>query len=159
MIENLLRNWEANSSINLVLLKELPEDTLGLSADKGARAIGDILMHMTKVRSQWLKAIAPDLIQGHTQPAKAGRKVIPSGEDIRTAHQQTAAAVTSLIQRTGDPEGRIKAFKPGLMAFIFYLVAHDAHHRGQILLTMRLCDHRPDQKLTYGIWEWSKYMK
>jgi DinB family protein len=60
MIENLLRNWEANSSINLVLLKELPEDTLGLSADKGARAIGDILMHMTKVRSQWLKAIAPD---------------------------------------------------------------------------------------------------
>jgi uncharacterized damage-inducible protein DinB len=158
MIENLMHNWQANCSINLDLLEAVPEETLGLSAGKGARAVGEILMHMANVRNQWLKAITPDLIKGHGRPAKLDKKTGPSKKDIRAAIEQTAAAVKLLIQQTGDSAGTIKAFKPDLMAFIFYLIAHDAHHRGQVLLTLRLCGHRLNRQLAYGIWDWSKHM-
>ncbi|HEV2964429.1 MAG TPA: DinB family protein [Candidatus Angelobacter sp.] len=159
MIKDLERNWNANCSMNLALLKEIPEEALNLSAGKGARTVRDILMHMPKVRNQWLKAIAADLVKSQEKAAKAANKAGSSEKDILAAHKETAVAVKTLILRTGDPTAKIKAFKPDLLAFIFYIVAHDAHHRGQVLLTLRVCGHRASQDLSYGIWDWGKHMQ
>jgi uncharacterized damage-inducible protein DinB len=158
MIENLVGNWRANCSINLGLLEAIVEENLELSAGK-ARTVSQNFLHMASVRFQWLKAIAPDLIKANTKAEKSDKKSQPSKKDIRAALEQSANAVKLLIQRTTDPEGKLKGYKPDLMAFVFYLVAHDAHHRGQIVLTLRLCNHRLDEKVTYGIWEWAKHIQ
>ena len=65
-----------------------------------------------------------------------------SGEAIATLIEQSLAA------------GRVKGFKPHPAAFLGYLVSHEAHHRGQAVLTLGL-DGRPvDRKVLYGLWEW-----
>lgn len=37
-----------------------------------------------------------------------------------------------------------------------YFVAHEGHHRGQIVMLARQVGHRLPVEVTGGIWEWSK---
>jgi uncharacterized damage-inducible protein DinB len=39
---------------------------------------------------------------------------------------------------------------------IGYFIAHESHHRGSILLTLKQCGHGPDQLVKYAIWDWEK---
>ena len=51
-------------------------------------------------------------------------------------------------------DGRIKGFKPDAASFFAYLVAHDAHHRGQIAMLARQLGHPVSQSVMFGMWEW-----
>ena len=33
-------------------------------------------------------------------------------------------------------------------------IAHESHHRGSILLTLKQSGHKVSQEVAYGIWEW-----
>ena len=50
--------------------------------------------------------------------------------------------------------GRIKNFRPDVAGFLGYLIAHDAHHRGQIAMLARQIGHPLPQKTMFGMWEW-----
>ena len=45
-------------------------------------------------------------------------------------------------------------FAPRWLAFLGYLLAHDAHHRGQITMLARQVGHPLSQSAMYGLWEW-----
>jgi uncharacterized damage-inducible protein DinB len=150
MIKSLVQSWQANHNINLFMLDEIVPEALQTTAVERGRTVEQMLLHMADVRNKWLAAMAPELMKASS--AKNGGD---AKEKARIALEQSAAAVQKLIEQTGDPEGKVKGFKPNLMAFVFYLTAHDAHHRGQILLTLRLGGHRLDSKISYGMWDWA----
>jgi uncharacterized damage-inducible protein DinB len=50
--------------------------------------------------------------------------------------------------------GKVKNFKPGVVAFLGYVIAHESHHRGQIILSLKQSGHSVSKKVGYGIWEW-----
>ena len=54
----------------------------------------------------------------------------------------------------GVPKRR--GFKKGLPAYLAYFVAHESHHRGNILLTLKQCGHNLDKDLRYQIWDWDR---
>jgi uncharacterized damage-inducible protein DinB len=58
------------------------------------------------------------------------------------------------LQLKGFAEGRIKGFNPQLAAFLSYIIAHESHDRGQIMLSLKLCGHPIDKKVQFGLWEW-----
>jgi len=64
----------------------------------------------------------------------------------------SAKAVETLIDNAVD--GKIKGFKPHATAFLGYLISHESHHRGQIMLALKQSGHAVDQKTQYGLWEW-----
>ena len=46
--------------------------------------------------------------------------------------------------------------KKGVVSMLGYFIAHESHHRGSILLTLKECGHKVDQKVQYKIWDWDR---
>lgn len=46
--------------------------------------------------------------------------------------------------------------KRGLGVSVAYFIAHESHHRGSIMLTLKQCGHKLDKSTSYGIWDWDR---
>ena len=55
---------------------------------------------------------------------------------------QKAGTISELLER-GFTTGRVKGFKPHPEAFLGYMIAHEAYHRGQIILILKENGHIP----------------
>jgi uncharacterized damage-inducible protein DinB len=73
--------------------------------------------------------------------------------EVRAALEASAAAMTEFL-RGALETGRVSGFKPDAWAFHAYLIAHEAHHRGQMTQLARLVGHPIEQKVNFGLWEW-----
>jgi hypothetical protein len=70
---------------------------------------------------------------------------LASGERVESFFEQCVAGV---------PKRR--CFKKGIVAHLGYFIAHESHHRGSILLTLKQCGQKLDQATQYAIWNWDK---
>lgn len=75
-------------------------------------------------------------------------------EALATALTASGKAVEVLLRKSLASGGRIKGFKPHAAAFLGYLISHESHHRGQIVLTLKQAGHPVDKKTAFGLWEW-----
>jgi uncharacterized damage-inducible protein DinB len=145
----LTETWEIHNRINLYLLDSIAEPYLAdISASKG-RTVGEQFAHIHNVRLMWLKASEPALLDG---PAKIEKEQIRK-EILKAALTASGTALEQLFEKT-TPDGKIKGFKPHASGFLGYLISHESHHRGQIMLTLKQSGHPVDKKIQFGIWEW-----
>lgn len=147
LVDRLLEAFATNNRINRYLIENLSPEVWGAKPRKG-RTIAEIVAHIHNVRLMWLKAAG---FKG-TMPAKIEGDVTP-GAAIG-ALQESFAAISEVLQQSLLADGRIKGFKPDVASFIAYLVAHDAHHRGQVSMLARQLGHPLAQDVKFGMWEW-----
>ena len=149
-MKDLIETWEIHNRINLYLLDAIDEKHLAdISASKG-RTVGEQFAHNHNVRLMWLKAASPDQFQTQTKIEKDNKLTIKL---LSSELEKSCVAISKLLQ-SGFATGRIKGFKPHPSAFFGYLISHESHHRGQIILSLKQSGHPIDQKIQYGIWEW-----
>jgi uncharacterized damage-inducible protein DinB len=149
MEEQLIDTWNIHNRINLYLLEALPAEVLGQKAPTKGRTPFMLFAHVHNVRLMWLKAAAPELLEGVEK--LEGTDGTPA--QIRAALEASGKAVEALL-RASLPSGRVKGFKPHAIAFLVYLISHESHHRGQLTITLRQLGHPLDDKTDYGMWEW-----
>lgn len=145
-----IETWHIHNRINLYLLDAIDESWLNdISASKG-RKVGDQFAHLHNVRMMWIKVAAPDLLEGLLKIDKEIKidKLLLAAELTKSAE-----AIAKLLEK-GFSEGKIKGFKPHPAAFLGYLISHESHHRGQIMLALKQSGHPVNQKIQYGLWEW-----
>ncbi|HKB65898.1 MAG TPA: DinB family protein [Pyrinomonadaceae bacterium] len=146
-----LETWEIHNRINLYLLDAVePEALVSLSASKG-RTVGEQFAHLHNVRLMWLKSAAPELLAGLMKVEKeqaADKKLLAK------CLAQSGEAIKALLNKSLGAGGKVKGFKPHVNAFLGYLVSHESHHRGQIILSLKQAGKPLDKKILYGIWEW-----
>lgn len=145
-----LDTWRISSRINLYLLGAISEEALNDVPPTKGRSVGKIFAHVHNVRLMWLASAAEDLMEGLT---KFEPDAAVDLETLRSALEASADAVEVLLAR-GLETGKIKGFKPHPLAFLGYLTAHEAHHRGQIMLALKANGHMVHRKVQFGLWEW-----
>ena len=149
--KQLTETWQIHDRINVYLLDAVDPTALDSHSASKGRSVAEQFAHVHNVRRMWLKSAAPDLLKGlakveneHANDKKLLRKsLLDSGKAIGTLLSQSLAA-----------GGKVKGFKPHAAAFLGYLIAHESHHRGQIVLTLKQAGKPVDKKVAYGIWEW-----
>lgn len=146
-----LETWEIHHRVNRYLLAAIaPEALAAVPASRG-RSVAEQFAHLHNVRLMWLASAAPDLAQGLEKLEKGAAL---DHAALAAALDASAAAIGALLARGFAPGGKVKGFKPHATAFLGYLIAHEAHHRGQVALTLKQAGHPLDRKTAFGLWEW-----
>jgi len=143
-----LRSFSIHNRIHLYLLDALaPEVWLSTPPGGKGRTVAALASHIHGVRLMWLKA--------------AGVKTLPlplektaTVAEAKAALEASAAAVSERVGEALNGDGRMPSFKPDGWAFVSYLIAHEAHHRGQMVLLARQLGYPVDQKTNFGLWQW-----
>ena len=150
----LLQAWEINNRVNLMILDNISSEGLNSTLSvRGGRTVALQFVHMHNVRLNWLEHTAKDIFKKYQSLDKTGKL---SKTILKSAFQDSGKAIKELIQQSLENGGTLKGFKRGLIPFLGYLMTHDAHHRGNILLTLKQTGVKMDAKVKWQIWEWDK---
>ncbi|MDD5543775.1 MAG: DinB family protein [Acidobacteriia bacterium] len=153
-VDQLLETWRTNNRINLFLIDHISNEGMKCTLSKrGGRNVVRQFAHLHNVRLWHLETRARDLSKGlrkfetHDEPDKKTLKqsLEDSGRRIETFLEQCAAGMS-----------KRRPSKKGVIATLGYLIAHESHHRGSILLTLKECGHNLDQSVRYAIWDWDR---
>jgi uncharacterized damage-inducible protein DinB len=145
----LLNAFETNDRINAYLIEKLAAEAWSENpADGKGRTIAAIVAHMHNVRVMWLKTAKANDI-----PAQLDRRTLTPAQAVK-GMRSSGEALEALIETSLNSDGRIRNFRPDVVGFIDYLIAHDAHHRGQVTLLARQLGHPLPQKAMFGMCEW-----
>jgi uncharacterized damage-inducible protein DinB len=150
----LMATWRINEQIDQYLIDHLSDDAWTAKPPGGnGRNIAAVFAHIHNVRLMWVKAAS----RGSALPDKAEGKEL-SRQDAKRALTQSADAIAKILEQ-GFSTGKVSGFPPSAAAFLGYMLAHDAHHRGQVTMLARQVGHPVPPQAGFGIWEWNTRLK
>ncbi|HEX8247518.1 MAG TPA: DinB family protein [Pyrinomonadaceae bacterium] len=151
MKDSIVNTWQIHNRINLYLLDAVQPENLASAAASKGRTVGEQFAHLHNVRLMWLKASFPPLLDGLNKVEK------PEAVDkalLKQSLSDSAQAIEELLKKALETDGKIKGFKPDVVAYLGYLISHESHHRGQIVLSLKQAGFPVEKKISYGLWEW-----
>lgn len=158
MREQLVEAWQTNNRINLFLVDKISDAGMKCTLSKrGGREVARQFAHLHDVRFYHLDKRAKDLAEGLVPfQSKGAKAVVPTKAQLRNALNASGKAVAVFLGDVLDGVSRRRGFKKGVFTTLAYLIAHESHHRGSILLTLKECGHALDQNARYAIWGWDQ---
>ncbi len=150
VVDSLLTAFATNNRINEFLIRAVPDAAWRATPPGGkGRTIAAMAAHIHNVRVMWLKSGGKDA----PLPAKLEGEDCTKDDTIR-ALDESWRALENLLRASLSGDGAIRGFKPDAGSFVAYLFAHDAHHRGQMIMLARQVGHPVSQSAMFGMWQW-----
>jgi len=161
----LLDAWRTNNRVTVFLFEHLTPE-LWKASVPGAprRTVRMIGGHIHNARCMWIKTLGKE--HGIVVPRAVNRhKVEPS--ELITALGSSSRGIISLLTLGYDRGGVIpitsaytwRNLPLDVGHVLTYFVAHEGHHRGQIVMLARQLGHRLPVEVTGGLWHFAKRSK
>jgi uncharacterized damage-inducible protein DinB len=164
--DTLLETYASNDAMNQLILSHLDRRAWRAQplGQKGSgRTIASIFAHLHNIRCKWLRLTAPHLKRPPLlDPDRCNMK------QAAAAHRRSAAQCLRMLTDalSAAPNRGVAKFSrdswmptwPAGGTMFAYMFAHEAHHRGQILMLAHQLGYRILDK-TPGIWQWEKLWK
>ena len=154
--------FAANDRLNQMLIEHLDPAAWRAKPPGNTRTIAAIFTHIHNVRCKWVRLTAPHL------------KVPPQLNRARCTPQQalaglaeSAARCTEMLADALGGGGRVQEFRrdgwaqpwPVGVEMLCYMLAHEAHHRGQACMLAHQLGFRLPNQVMSGLWNWEKVWK
>ncbi len=153
----LLDTWRTNNRVTVYLFENLP-DEVWPEKIPGAprRTVRMIAGHIHNCRCMWVKMLGAK--HGIAAPPGVDRHRV-TRRQLLPALERSSQGIVELLELGLDRGGSLAGFPPDIVHFMAYHVAHEGHHRGQIVMVARQLGHRLPGGVTAGLWQWSKRSK
>jgi len=161
----LLGAWRTNNRVTVFLLENLPKDLWAAKVPgTSRRTIRMIAGHIHNARCMWIKTLGAEF--GIAVPRAVDRQKVGPKELI-PALNRSSRGMISLLKLGCDQGGRLPASSAytwrnlplDVGHVLTYFVAHEGHHRGQIVMLARQLGFRLPVEVTGGLWHWVKRSK
>lgn len=163
--ETLLTAWRTNNQTTIFLVEHLPPE-LWQAKVPGAprRTVRMIAGHLHNARCMWIKTLGKE--HGIEVPPRVNRHRVKPKELVR-ALGDSSRGIIRLLTLGCDQGGVIPASSLYIWRnlpldvghVLTYFVAHEAHHRGQIVMLARQLGCRLPVEVTGGLWHWTTRAK
>ena len=154
--------FAANERMNQVLIEGLDPAAWKTKPPGKVRTIAAIFTHMHNVRCKWVRLTALHL----KVPAQLNR-LRCTQEQARVGLAESAARCGEMLGESLGGGGSVEQFCrdgwaqpwPVGVEMLCYMVAHEAHHRGQVCLIAHQLGFPLPHAVGDGIWNWEKLWK
>ena len=169
--------FAANERMNQMLIEQLDPKVWTAKPPKAkpagpirnisTRNIAAIFTHVHNVRCKWIRLTAPhlkvppQLNRAHCTPQQARAGL---AESAARCAEMLAEALGDSNSDSNDPvekflrDGWAKPWPVG-PEMLCYMLAHEAHHRGQVCMLAHQLGFPLPNQVTSGIWNWEKLWK
>jgi uncharacterized damage-inducible protein DinB len=162
LTETILSAWRTNHRVTVFLVRNLPSGVWEASVPGAPRkTIRMLAGHLHNSRCMWLKTLARP--HGIPVPPSVDRRKV-SRRQLVAALNRSSRGMEALL-RLGLRRGGTVPATPAYAwrnlpldvgHLLTYFVAHEGHHRGQIVLVARQIGARLPPEVIAGLWQWTK---
>jgi uncharacterized damage-inducible protein DinB len=154
--------FAANDRMNQLLIENLDPAAWRAKPPGKARTIAAIFTHMHNVRTKWIRLTAP-----HLKVPQQLNRTQCTPKQARAGLAESAARCTEMLADALGGGGRIEKFRrdgwaqpwPVGPEMLCYMLAHEAHHRGQVCMLAHQLGFPLPKQVGYGLWNWDKLWK
>ena len=154
--------WRTNNRATTYLVEQLPPAVWSSHVPGISRlTVGMIAAHIHNSRCSWIRSIGarhgvrvPRLVDlGRVRP-----------KELVLALSRSSKGMIDLIELGIARGGRVpratwQNFPTDLEHFLSYFAAHEAHHRGQLIMVARQLGQRLPRTVAGGIWQWTRFAR
>ena len=157
-----VRIFAANERMNQMILEQLDPAAWNAKPPGKARSIAAIFTHMHNVRTKWVRLTAP-----HLKVPRQLQRAHCTPKQARAGLAESAARCAEMLAEALGGGSRVKKFVrdgwarpwPVGPEMLCYMISHEAHHRGQVLMLAHQLGYPLPKPVMYGIWNWEKLWK
>ena len=163
--EMLLAAWRTNNRVTVFLVEHLPPELFAATVPGAPRrTVRMIAGHIHNARCMWIKTLGKE--HGIVVPRAVNRhKVEP--KELISALGQSSRGIIKLLTLGCDRGGTIPISSSYVWRnlpldvghVLTYFVAHEGHHRGQIVMLARQLGYRLSVEVAGGLWHFAKRAK
>ena len=160
MRDGRLAAWATNCRVTEYLVEHIPAALWGATVPGvPTRTVRSIAAHLHNARCRWVKTLGSE--HGIVVPARVDhRSVTP--RQLVTALRRSSRGIAALLESGIRHGGRVPSSAAytwrnlplDVDHFLAYFVAHEGHHRGQIVMAARQLGVRLPVSVVGGLWQW-----
>jgi uncharacterized damage-inducible protein DinB len=157
----ILAAWRTNSLVTARFVEQLPAELWDFSIPGAPRrTVRTIAAHLHNARSRWIRTLGEEY--GIAAPPLVDLRRV-TRRSLLNALERSSRGIEALLAFGIAEGGQIPASKAyawrnlplDVGHVLSYFVAHEAHHRGQIVMVARQVGHRLPPDVTNGLWQWT----